>query len=74
MARTAIVYKSKKFMERHLLAKKEGRKIKFSTRAYNRCSLCGRTHGFLRDFNICRCCFRELAENAMIPGVKKSSW
>ncbi|MCI6626932.1 MAG: type Z 30S ribosomal protein S14, partial [Tenericutes bacterium] len=25
-------------------------------------------------FGICRICFRELANNGQIPGVKKSSW
>jgi small subunit ribosomal protein S14 len=74
MARKAIVVKSRKFMDRHLLAKKEGRKMKNTTKAYNRCSLCGRPNGYLRDFGICRICFRELAEKAQIPGVKKSSW
>ena len=74
MARKAIVVKSQKFMERHLLAKKEGRKIDKSTQAYNRCSLCGRPHSYMRDFGICRICFRELAERAQIPGIKKSSW
>ena len=74
MARKAIVHKSRKFMDRYLLAKKEGRKMKFATRAYNRCALCGRPRGYMRDFGICRCCFRELAEKAQIPGVRKSSW
>jgi small subunit ribosomal protein S14 len=74
MARKAIVVKSARFMNRCLLAKKEGRKIKNATRAYNRCTLCGRPRGFMRDFGICRCCFRELAEKGMIPGVRKSSW
>ena len=74
MARKAIVHKSQKFMKRHLLAKEEGREIKHSTRAYNRCSLCGRPRAYMRDFGICRCCFRILAEKAQIPGVKKSSW
>lgn len=74
MARTSIVSKSRKFMERYLLAKKEGRKIKKSTQAYNRCSLCGRPRGYMRDFGICRCCFRERAEKGLIPGVRKSSW
>lgn len=74
MARKAIVVKCRRLMERHLNAKKEGRKIKNSSRAYNRCSLCGRPHGFMRDFGVCRCCFRELAEAAMVPGLKKSSW
>ncbi len=74
MARKAIVHKSRKFMERHLLAKEEGREIKHATRAYNRCSLCGRPRAYMRDFGICRCCFRQLAEKAQIPGVRKSSW
>ena len=74
MARKAIVHKSRKFMNRYLLAKQEGRKIQLSTRAYNRCKLCGRPGGYMRDFGICRCCFRELAEAGDIPGVRKSSW
>jgi len=28
----------------------------------------------MRDFNLCRICFRELANNAEIPGITKSSW
>ncbi len=74
MARKAIVTKSKKFMDRYLLAKKEGRKIKLATRAYNRCELCGRPRGYMRDFGICRCCFRLNAEKGLIPGLRKSSW
>ena len=74
MARKAIVLKSQKFMDRVIRARKEGRKIPFSTRAYNRCALCGRPKGYMRDFGVCRCCFRELAEKAQIPGIRKSSW
>lgn len=47
---------------------------KFSTRAVNRCFKCGRKRGYLRDFGLCRICFRELANEGRIPGVKKSSW
>lgn len=43
-------------------------------RVVNRCALSGRRHGFLRDFNISRIDFRELAQEGQIPGVKKSSW
>ena len=74
MARKSIVNKSKKFMTRVLLAKQEGRKVAMSTRAYNRCSLCGRPRGYMRDFGVCRCCFREHAEKGLVPGVRKSSW
>ncbi len=47
---------------------------KFSTRSYNRCKICGRPHAYLRKFGICRICFRELAHDGQIPGVKKASW
>ncbi|MCK6474065.1 MAG: type Z 30S ribosomal protein S14 [Planctomycetes bacterium] len=50
------------------------RKPKFSTRAYNRCELCGRSRAFLRKFRICRLCFRKLAHTGEIPGVRKASW
>lgn len=34
------------------------RKAKFSTREYNRCKICGRPHGYLRKYGICRICFK----------------
>ncbi|MFC2081737.1 type Z 30S ribosomal protein S14 [Candidatus Bipolaricaulota bacterium] len=61
MARTSLIVKCK-------------RTPKFKVRKYNRCSLCGRVHGFIRDFGICRLCFRKMAHLGEIPGVKKSSW
>nr|MBA3550771.1 type Z 30S ribosomal protein S14 [Patescibacteria group bacterium] len=30
--------------------------------------------GYMREFDICRICFRELANDGKIPGIKKSSW
>ncbi len=53
---------------------KQAREAKFSTRAYNRCQICGRPHAYLRKFGICRICFRKLAYEGCLPGVKKSSW
>ncbi|MBN1879930.1 type Z 30S ribosomal protein S14 [bacterium] len=50
------------------------RKSKFKVRDYNRCNRCGRPRGYLRKFQLCRICFRELASNGEIPGVTKSSW
>lgn len=47
---------------------------KYETRNKNRCPLCGRPRGFLRRFNMCRICFRELSLEGQIPGIKKSSW
>jgi len=61
MAKTSVIARSKK-------------KIKFSTRQKNRCFRCGRGKGYMRDFGLCRICFRELANEGMLPGVRKSSW
>jgi small subunit ribosomal protein S14 len=47
---------------------------KFSTRSVKRCWKCGRKRGYMRKFDICRICFRELASKGELPGVKKSSW
>ncbi len=61
-------------MARAALIAKAKRKPKFSTRKINRCWRCGRNKGYLRDFDLCRICFRELADNGDLPGIKKSSW
>lgn len=53
---------------------KSNRKPKFTSRTVRRCFRCGRRRGFMRDFQLCRICFRELANNGMLPGVRKSSW
>jgi small subunit ribosomal protein S14 len=47
---------------------------KFSTRYRNRCQICGRPRAYYRDFGLCRICFRKMAHQGQIPGVKKSSW
>jgi small subunit ribosomal protein S14 len=39
-----------------------------------RCKLCGRPRAVYRKFGICRICFRNLASDGLIPGVKKASW
>lgn len=39
-----------------------------------RCRICGRARAVFRKFGICRICFRNLASNGLIPGVKKASW
>ena len=45
---------------------------KFAVRAVNRCFKCGRRRGHMRDFGLCRICFRELANEGKIPGITKS--
>jgi len=61
-------------MARLSLRVKAKRTPKFSTRRYNRCELCGRQHAYYRKFKICRLCFRKLASQGRIPGVRKASW
>jgi len=61
-------------MARKALIERGKRKPKFSTRQRNRCQLCGRPRGYMRKFGICRICFRELASDGLVPGVRKASW
>lgn len=74
MVRKALVVKQKKLMERYMIAKKEGRKMKHATKVYNRCALTARPRGYMRDFGISRNMFKDLADKGLIPGLKKSSW
>ncbi len=53
---------------------KSKRKPKFKSRLVRRCFRCGRKRGYMRDFGLCRICFREMANKGLIPGIKKSSW
>ena len=43
-------------------------------RLRNRCQFTGRSRGFLRKFKLSRLCFREMANQGLIPGVFKASW
>jgi len=61
MAKKSVIARSKK-------------KPKFSSRIVRRCWRCGRKKGYMRDFGLCRICFRELASEGKIPGIKKASW
>ena len=61
MATKAIIIKSKQ-------------DPKFRVRGYTRCQLCGRPRAVYRKFKICRICFRTLANEGKIPGVRKASW
>ena len=61
-------------MAKEALIAKNKRKQKFSSREYNRCSLCGNPRGYMNKFKICRKCFREMAHKGELPGVRKASW
>lgn len=61
-------------MAKKSLVEKQKKEPKYSTRWYSRCGICGRPHAYLRKFGVCRICFRKLALEGKIPGVKKASW
>ena len=61
-------------MARKAMIETSTRTPKFKVRAKNRCQRCGRSRAFLRKFGLCRICFRQLALDGMIPGVRKASW
>jgi len=60
MARKALIEKLKR--------------VKFTVRYRNRCQLCGRPRGYIGYFKLCRLCFRQLASDGKLPGVKKAVW
>ncbi len=43
-------------------------------RMHNRCKITGRPKGYMRTFGISRVTFREMANQGLIPGVRKASW
>lgn len=53
---------------------KTTQKPKYAVRVRRRCKLCGRPRAVYRKFGVCRICFRKLADEGLIPGVKKASW
>ncbi|HEV56246.1 MAG TPA: type Z 30S ribosomal protein S14 [Phycisphaerales bacterium] len=56
------------------LENKARKKPKYRSRAYTRCQICGRARAVYRKFQVCRICFRTMANAGQIPGVKKASW
>ena len=79
MAKKSLMVKSERSI-RHkaeALAKEKAspeKEARFTSRAYTRCKRCGRSRGYMRKFQLCRICFRELASEGKIPGVVKASW
>lgn len=72
----------KKYAEKRKKLKEEGKYEELQklprdaspTRLNNRCSLTGRSRGYIRKYGISRIKFRELALDGKIPGVRKASW
>lgn len=73
---------AKKYAAKRAALKAEGDYVGLSrlprnsnpNRLRNRCSITGRTRGYMRQFGVSRITFREMASAGLIPGVKKASW
>ncbi len=78
MATEAQFVKFRKGMVKLEANKRQPDKTKLSPRQKIRirlrCRLCGRPRAVYRKFGICRICFRNMASDGLIPGVKKASW
>jgi len=89
MARKALVERNKKRIKTAMKYAKKRAELKAAgdfealqklprnaspVRIKNRCALTGRAKGYLRDFGLSRIQFREMANEGLIPGVRKSSW
>ncbi|MFA6458037.1 MAG: type Z 30S ribosomal protein S14 [Patescibacteria group bacterium] len=74
MAKTSSIVKAARFKRKVANALAAGVKPKKATRVVNRCRICGRNRSYMRRFQMCRICFRELASRGEIVGVKKASW
>lgn len=78
MSTTAKVAQYKKQLKLLDVHKKEPAKSKLKPRDIirikRRCKICGRSRAVYRKFGICRICFRGMASDGLIPGVRKASW
>lgn len=74
MARCALQVKNKRAKLKAARQHSSGQPVSFPTRVYNRCGKCSRIGGYMRRFDLCRICFRELASEGKVMGIKKSSW
>jgi len=70
--------KFRKQMAKLEASRKPGAKVEMPMREQirikRRCKLCGRARAVYRKFGVCRICFRNMASEGLIPGVRKASW
>lgn len=74
MARKALIVKCEAAHKEAERLRALGKKPKFPTRLYHRCSVTGRSRGYMRKFGMSRICIREKANAGELMGVRKSSW
>ncbi|MEI7511660.1 MAG: type Z 30S ribosomal protein S14 [Candidatus Peregrinibacteria bacterium] len=69
-----MIARDEKRKSRVTRALQAGKTPALRCRVRNRCGLCGRPRGYIRYFDMCRICIRQLASSGLIPGLRKSSW
>lgn len=74
MARQAIIQKQLDLVKLREKNLKLWKKMISPTKYYNRCRLCWRQRSYIREFWVCRVCFRNYAREWLIMWVKKASW
>ncbi|EKD66490.1 MAG: 30S ribosomal protein S14 [uncultured bacterium (gcode 4)] len=74
MARKALEVKCARIREKANKSHEAWKKVEFSTKLYNRCSVCWRVRGYMGKFDMCRICIREKANSGELMWVRKSSW
>ena len=74
MAKTSLIVKQQRLEVQRLSAFESWNKMKNIAKYYNRCKLCGRSHAYIRDFGVCRVCFRKYAREWLIVWLRKASW
>lgn len=74
--KAAVVDLNKSIEERMAAVDKLNKMPKNSSivRLRSRCQFTGRSRGVLRKFKMSRICFRDMANQGLIPGVFKASW
>jgi len=74
-AKEAMCRKQMVKLEAHLKAPDKVKMLpREKIRIRMRCKLCGRSRAVYRKFAVCRICFRNLASDGLVPGVRKASW
>lgn len=63
-----------KWKRQHRDAQSPGGAPGYKARSMNRCNRCARPRAYIRFAGLCRVCFRQMALNGHLPGVRKASW
>lgn len=69
-----LVFLSQKMAKTSKIVKQIKGYLKYPVQYRHRCHVCGRPRSYIRQFGLCRLCFREMANKGELPGIRKASW